>query len=81
MAMYSCICSFVSRYKQEFGFTLTGRPIIVDDIRVRGVGKSQVDMDNPIPESGGKPPRIETVSCFTTIAYHILFVPQQRLTF
>lgn len=28
------------RYEQEFGFTIPGRSIIVDDIRVRGKGKA-----------------------------------------
>lgn len=30
--------TFVQLYKQEFGFALTDRKIIVDDIRVRGIG-------------------------------------------
>ncbi|KAL1431637.1 hypothetical protein MTO96_013756 [Rhipicephalus appendiculatus] len=32
--------SFMSRYKREFGFVLQGRNIIVDDIRVRAVGRT-----------------------------------------
>ncbi|TKY89552.1 hypothetical protein EX895_001337 [Sporisorium graminicola] len=31
---------FVDKYKQEFGFVLEDKNIIVDDIRVRGIGKS-----------------------------------------
>ncbi|KAI8902665.1 Hydantoinase B/oxoprolinase-domain-containing protein [Globomyces pollinis-pini] len=31
---------FLANYKQEFGFTLPGRDILIDDIRVRGTGKS-----------------------------------------
>jgi len=31
---------FVAQYQQEFGFTLPDRAIIVDDIRVRGIGRS-----------------------------------------
>jgi 5-oxoprolinase (ATP-hydrolysing) len=31
---------FVKQHDQEFGFTLPDRDIIVDDIRVRGIGKS-----------------------------------------
>jgi 5-oxoprolinase (ATP-hydrolysing) len=31
--------AFLAQYKQEFGFVLD-KPIIVDDIRVRGIGKS-----------------------------------------
>ena len=32
--------AFVERYQQEFGFTLPDRDILVDDIRVRGIGQS-----------------------------------------
>jgi len=32
--------SFVERHEQEFGFTLSDRDILVDDIRVRGIGRS-----------------------------------------
>lgn len=32
--------SFETTYKQEFGFVLKNKSIIVDDIRVRGIGKS-----------------------------------------
>lgn len=35
-AMFFCSC----RYMQEFGFTISDRSIIVDDIRVRGVAKA-----------------------------------------
>ena len=32
--------AFVERYEQEFGFTLPDRDVLVDDIRVRGIGQS-----------------------------------------
>jgi 5-oxoprolinase (ATP-hydrolysing) len=32
--------AFVKQHEQEFGFTLPDRDIIVDDVRVRGVGKT-----------------------------------------
>ncbi|KAK5074647.1 hypothetical protein LTR64_000852 [Lithohypha guttulata] len=32
--------AFVAQHEQEFGFTLPDRDIIVDDVRVRGIGKS-----------------------------------------
>lgn len=32
--------AFVAQYQQEFGFTLPDRAIVVDDVRVRGIGKS-----------------------------------------
>lgn len=37
--------SFIERYQTEFGFTIKGRDIIVDDIRVRGIGRSSIQED------------------------------------
>ncbi|KAM3860480.1 5-oxoprolinase-like [Diretmus argenteus] len=34
--------AFTKRYLKEFGFTIPDRPIMVDDIRVRGSGKSGI---------------------------------------
>lgn len=44
--------SFLLRYKSEFGFVITGRRIIVDDIRVRGAGKSEAPEE--IRKTGGR---------------------------
>jgi len=33
--------AFLSRYQTEFGFVLKDRAILVDDVRVRGVGKTE----------------------------------------
>ncbi|KAJ0171556.1 hypothetical protein K1T71_013106 [Dendrolimus kikuchii] len=44
--------AFVNRYKNEFGFTLSERDVIVDDVRVRGVGLS--DVPEEITPSSGK---------------------------
>ncbi|XP_046386435.1 5-oxoprolinase [Ischnura elegans] len=48
--------TFLSRYKREFGFTIPDRPIIVDDVRVRGVGKSSICKANIIKPGDGPPP-------------------------
>lgn len=32
--------AFIKQHQQEFGFTLPDRDIIIDDVRVRGIGKS-----------------------------------------
>jgi 5-oxoprolinase (ATP-hydrolysing) len=37
--------AFVKQHEQEFGFTLPDRDIIIDDVRVRGIGKSFEGMD------------------------------------
>lgn len=43
------------RYRTEFGFTLQDRHIFVDDVRVRGVGKSTAPVNFPIDEAKEKP--------------------------
>lgn len=49
--------TFVERYRNEFGFVIAGRSVVVDDIRVRGSGKTatptEIDADtaNGIPAS------------------------------
>lgn len=48
------------RYKNEFGFILSGRKIYVDDIRVRGVGKTLLNIDDEGLESK-EPPQVESV--------------------
>ncbi|KAF9346736.1 hypothetical protein BGX34_003643, partial [Mortierella sp. NVP85] len=56
--------AFVDNYKYEFGFHLPDRSIIVDDIRIRGIGKSaqstpvsvqeEVKTLNPVPVDPSK---------------------------
>ena len=42
--------SFKETYQQEYGFCLTGRDIIVDDLRVRGLGKAKQVQEPQISE-------------------------------
>ncbi|KDN37579.1 hypothetical protein K437DRAFT_291945 [Tilletiaria anomala UBC 951] len=42
--------AFVTTYKQEFGFVLSDKPIIVDDIRVRGIGRSFESLGESVHE-------------------------------
>ncbi|XP_045455884.1 5-oxoprolinase [Melitaea cinxia] len=51
--------AFVDRYKNEFGFTLSGRDVLVDDVRVRGVGKSVVAEEKVLPSGKGVKPPVE----------------------
>lgn len=41
--------SFVEKYKTEFGFTIDERPVIVDDIRVRGIAKTGIQTTKTLP--------------------------------
>ncbi|XP_026332611.1 5-oxoprolinase isoform X2 [Hyposmocoma kahamanoa] len=51
--------AFVNRYQNEFGFTLADRDVIVDDVRVRGVGLSHVPEEIAPPSGKGIPPVAE----------------------
>ncbi|KAK9965359.1 hypothetical protein ABG768_004455 [Culter alburnus] len=56
--------AFTKRYLKEFGFTITDRPIMVDDIRVRGSGKSGI-RSKVHPKAGQKSPRpIKMTQCY-----------------
>lgn len=52
--------SFINRYETEFGFVLPNRNIIIDDIRVRGIGKTMISNESAI-EKSISPPQIEQV--------------------
>jgi 5-oxoprolinase (ATP-hydrolysing) len=41
---------FIERYEQEFGFTLPDRDILVDDVRVRGIGMSFEGPDKTVDQ-------------------------------
>lgn len=56
--------TFLGRYKSEFGFTIHGRDIIVDDVRVRGVGKSFIDEESEKPSSSTPCAPKETVQVY-----------------
>ncbi|KAI9499601.1 Hydantoinase B/oxoprolinase-domain-containing protein [Zychaea mexicana] len=53
--------SFVQLYKQEFGFSLSDRGIVVDDIRVRGIGHTMSTNKRLTPEDELKSLAIEDV--------------------
>ncbi|XP_045523846.1 5-oxoprolinase isoform X2 [Pieris brassicae] len=56
--------SFINRYKKEFGFTLSERDVLVDDVRVRGIGRSQVLEENAPPSGKGAPPVEKSVKVY-----------------
>ena len=58
------LTTFLERYQTEFGFTMPKRKILVNDVRVRGVGKTDVQED-PIRSSSTAPPKLEK----TTMVY------------
>ncbi|KAJ8925583.1 hypothetical protein NQ315_009423 [Exocentrus adspersus] len=61
--------TFIERYKSEFGFVIQKRNIIVDDIRVRGIGKSDLDEEQIIKPSELLPEPISTTEVFFEDGY------------
>ncbi|KAL6786052.1 hypothetical protein ACKKBG_A01200 [Auxenochlorella protothecoides x Auxenochlorella symbiontica] len=54
--------AFETGYKREFGFVLEGRDIVVDDVRVRGVGTSSAaQAAHPTPERKDEVPTPDAV--------------------
>ena len=55
--------AFGARFRREYGFELEGRDLVVDDVRVRGVGKTEllrrvrVDGSGDGEEEDALPPR------------------------
>ena len=42
--------AFVKQHEQEYGFTLPGRDIIVDDVRARGIGKTFKGLEKTVDQ-------------------------------
>jgi 5-oxoprolinase (ATP-hydrolysing) len=51
-------------YRREFGFDLTGRDILIDDIRVRARGTSTRLNRIPLAPAEGEAPILDTVPCY-----------------
>jgi 5-oxoprolinase (ATP-hydrolysing) len=60
--------AFVRQHEQEFGFTLPDRDIIVDDVRVRGIGKSFRDLGKTVDQQlkDAKPKDVSSVKRYDT---------------
>ncbi|XP_017878802.1 5-oxoprolinase isoform X2 [Ceratina calcarata] len=58
------LATFLERYQTEFGFTMPNRKVLVNDIRVRGEGKTDIEGDSILPQSN-EPPKLEK----TTMVY------------
>ena len=59
--------AFIKRYQTEFGFTLQNRAVLVDDVRVRGVGCTDFGSEADIALSDGgqkEPPAVEVAQVF-----------------
>ncbi|XP_073650386.1 5-oxoprolinase isoform X4 [Tursiops truncatus] len=52
---------FVERYMREFGFIIPERPVVVDDVRVRGTGRSGLCLEY-VPKAQSGPPRVDKMT-------------------
>ncbi|GAB0094723.1 5-oxoprolinase [Sergentomyia squamirostris] len=60
--LQSFLEAFLERYQTEFGFIISGRRIIIDDIRVRGLGKTFAPQEKNISSAVGMEPQIEEIT-------------------
>ncbi|GIY74388.1 5-oxoprolinase [Caerostris darwini] len=56
--------SFLERYKREFGFSISDRPIVVDDIRIRAIGSRNFDFNINVDDAIEPPEHIQSVQCY-----------------
>nr|XP_015209776.1 PREDICTED: 5-oxoprolinase isoform X1 [Lepisosteus oculatus] len=63
------LTAFTDRYLKEFGFTIPDRPIVVDDIRVRGCGRSGVTPQPTVHTAQGPPKVTKVTRCYFDDGY------------
>lgn len=51
----------MERYLREFGFVIPERPVMVDDVRVRGTGRSGLHLEDA-PKAQTGPPRVDKMT-------------------
>ncbi|XP_071957987.1 5-oxoprolinase-like [Antedon mediterranea] len=61
--------AFTNRYQREFGFTIAGRDIIIDDIRVRGIGKTVTQDNTQLTQSSEVPIPEKVTKCYFEKGY------------
>ncbi len=58
--------AFIARYRREFGFIFEDREILIDDYRIRAVGKGAGPGRHKISSADGIPEKERVVSCYFT---------------
>ena len=56
--------AFQSMYQREFGFELTGRDILVDDLRVRSIGRASQLKSFPIAPANQPAEKLNSIPCY-----------------
>ncbi|EFN85192.1 5-oxoprolinase [Harpegnathos saltator] len=70
------LASFLQRYQTEFGFTMPDRKILVNDVRVRGIGKTEILEDPVLPMSSEPPKHKKTTMVYFENGYQETMVYQ-----
>ncbi|XP_014668394.1 PREDICTED: 5-oxoprolinase-like [Priapulus caudatus] len=65
------LAAFLDRYNTEFGFTISDRTVLVDDIRVRGIGKSGIAIEQSIAPADSTPAKIKAVKVYFKGGYQM----------
>lgn len=73
------LATFLERYKTEFGFTIPDRKILVDDVRVRGTGTTEIPEDPILPPSQTLPEAEKTTMVYFEGGYQETGVYQLNL--
>lgn len=68
------MASFNARYQQEFGFTIPSRPVIVDDVRVRGTAHVCSHTPPHVPVGLPPPQPVASTECFADDKFHTAFI-------
>lgn len=61
------MAAFLQRYQTEFGFVLENRSVLVDDVRVRGIGRTDFGAEDDLPTTSNvtnAPVPVEKVQVF-----------------
>lgn len=61
---------FERNYQKEFGFTISDRPVVIDDIRIRSAGKrTLVHEAGSEKKADSKPEPKTTTKCFFKVCF------------
>ncbi|KAK1131870.1 hypothetical protein K0M31_016018 [Melipona bicolor] len=63
------LTTFLERYQIEFGFIMPNRKILVNDVRVRGIGKTDIQIDPILPSSNDEPKLEKTTMVYFENGY------------
>ena len=66
------LTTFTDKYRTEFGFVINDRPVIVDDIRVRGVATTGIHKASTLSQATGPPVPVTVMQNQSIFLYKII---------